>query len=68
MSSLNVSVMFLPQAHVQYLSSVIKNGKQRMRQKYGVQYILDNIRTYYRSTEHYLHVYICMSEKIHYFI
>ncbi|XP_029927816.1 neurobeachin-like protein 2 isoform X2 [Myripristis murdjan] len=34
-------------AHVQYLSSVIKNGKQRMRRKYGVQYILDTIRTYY---------------------
>ncbi|KAM4601359.1 neurobeachin-like protein 2 isoform 2-T2 [Polymixia lowei] len=33
--------------HVQYLSSVIKNGKQRMRRKYGVQYILDTIRTYY---------------------
>ncbi|CAL8247132.1 unnamed protein product [Lota lota] len=34
-------------AHVQYLSSVIKNGKQRMQRKYGVQYILDTIRTHY---------------------
>ncbi|XP_070767640.1 neurobeachin-like protein 2 [Enoplosus armatus] len=34
-------------AHVQYLSSVINKGKQRMRKKYGVQYILDTIRTYY---------------------
>ncbi|XP_056141782.1 neurobeachin-like protein 2 isoform X2 [Lampris incognitus] len=34
-------------AHVQYLSTVIKLGKQRMRRKYGVQYILDTIRTYY---------------------
>ncbi|XP_045552936.1 neurobeachin-like protein 2 isoform X4 [Salmo salar] len=33
--------------HVQYLSSVIKDGKQRMRKKYGVQYILDTIRTHY---------------------
>ncbi|KAJ8004840.1 hypothetical protein DPEC_G00140480 [Dallia pectoralis] len=33
--------------HVQYLSSVIRNGKQRMRRKYGVQYILDTIRTHY---------------------
>ncbi|XP_030227032.1 neurobeachin-like protein 2 isoform X1 [Gadus morhua] len=34
-------------AHVQYLSSVIKNGKQRMQRKYGVQYILDTVRTHY---------------------
>uniref|UniRef100_A0A8P4K618 Neurobeachin-like protein 2 n=1 Tax=Dicentrarchus labrax TaxID=13489 RepID=A0A8P4K618_DICLA len=34
-------------AHVQYLSSVINKGKQRMKRKYGVQYILDTIRTYY---------------------
>ncbi|XP_062322796.1 neurobeachin-like protein 2 isoform X4 [Osmerus eperlanus] len=33
--------------HVQYLSTVIKDGKQRMRRKYGVQYILDTIRTHY---------------------
>lgn len=34
-------------AHVQYLSSVIHKSKQRMKRKYGVQYILDTIRTYY---------------------
>ncbi|KAM8735227.1 neurobeachin-like protein 2 isoform 1-T1 [Acanthopagrus schlegelii] len=34
-------------AHVQYLSTVINKGKQRMKRKYGVQYILDTIRTYY---------------------
>uniref|UniRef100_A0A6Q2YDW2 Neurobeachin-like protein 2 n=1 Tax=Esox lucius TaxID=8010 RepID=A0A6Q2YDW2_ESOLU len=34
--------------HVQYLSSVIRDGKQRMRRKYGVQYILDTIRTHYK--------------------
>ncbi|XP_049440391.1 neurobeachin-like protein 2 isoform X2 [Epinephelus fuscoguttatus] len=34
-------------AHVQYLASVINKGKQRMKRKYGVQYILDTIRTYY---------------------
>ncbi|XP_045064507.1 neurobeachin-like protein 2 isoform X2 [Coregonus clupeaformis] len=33
--------------HVQYLSFVIKAGNQRMRKKYGVQYILDTIRTHY---------------------
>ncbi|XP_045082156.1 neurobeachin-like protein 2 isoform X2 [Coregonus clupeaformis] len=33
--------------HVQYLSFVIKDGNQRMRKKYGVQYILDTIRTHY---------------------
>ncbi|XP_073341280.1 neurobeachin-like protein 2 isoform X2 [Pagrus major] len=36
-------------AHVQYLSSVINKGKQRMKRKYGVQYILDTIRTYYSA-------------------
>ncbi|XP_055019301.1 neurobeachin-like protein 2 isoform X2 [Boleophthalmus pectinirostris] len=34
-------------AHVQYLSSVINKGKQRLKRKYGVQYILDTIRTHY---------------------
>ncbi|XP_034730693.1 neurobeachin-like protein 2 isoform X1 [Etheostoma cragini] len=34
-------------AHVQYLASVINKGKQRMKRKYGVQYVLDTIRTYY---------------------
>ncbi|KAM9310767.1 neurobeachin-like protein 2 isoform 2-T2 [Pholidichthys leucotaenia] len=34
-------------AHVQYLQSVINKNKQRMKRKYGVQYILDTIRTYY---------------------
>ncbi|XP_029359422.1 neurobeachin-like protein 2 isoform X2 [Echeneis naucrates] len=34
-------------AHVQYLSSVINKSKQRMKRKYGVQYILDTIRTFY---------------------
>ncbi|XP_074539600.1 neurobeachin-like protein 2 isoform X1 [Halichoeres trimaculatus] len=34
-------------AHVQYLSTVINKGKQRMKRKYGVQYILDTIRSYY---------------------
>uniref|UniRef100_A0A8C4XCF7 Neurobeachin-like protein 2 n=1 Tax=Erpetoichthys calabaricus TaxID=27687 RepID=A0A8C4XCF7_ERPCA len=33
--------------HIQNLSSVIKDHKQRIRRKYGVQYILDSIRTYY---------------------
>ncbi|KAH1176745.1 hypothetical protein KIL84_010447 [Mauremys mutica] len=33
--------------HIQYLSNTIKDHKQRIRKKYGVQYILDSIRTYY---------------------
>ncbi|XP_060726425.1 neurobeachin-like protein 2 isoform X5 [Tachysurus vachellii] len=33
--------------HVQYLSSILKEGKQRTRRKYGVQYILDSIRSHY---------------------
>ncbi|XP_035491031.2 neurobeachin-like protein 2 isoform X3 [Scophthalmus maximus] len=34
-------------AHVQYLATVINKGKHRMKRKYGVQYILDTIRTFY---------------------
>ncbi|XP_076009798.1 neurobeachin-like protein 2 isoform X2 [Genypterus blacodes] len=34
-------------AHIQYLTTVINKGKQRMRRKYGVQYVLDTVRTYY---------------------
>ncbi|XP_076122113.1 neurobeachin-like protein 2 isoform X1 [Alosa pseudoharengus] len=33
--------------HVQYLSTVLKESKPRTRRKYGVQYILDSIRTHY---------------------
>uniref|UniRef100_A0A672J5J7 Neurobeachin-like protein 2 n=1 Tax=Salarias fasciatus TaxID=181472 RepID=A0A672J5J7_SALFA len=36
-------------AHVQYLMSVINKNKQRLKRRYGVQYILDTIRTYYSS-------------------
>ncbi|KAJ8354366.1 hypothetical protein SKAU_G00219330 [Synaphobranchus kaupii] len=34
-------------SHIQNLSAVIKDSKQRTRKKYGVQYILDSIRTHY---------------------
>ncbi|RXN00425.1 Neurobeachin-like protein 2 [Acipenser ruthenus] len=33
--------------HIQYVSSIIKDNKQRIRRKYGVQYVLDSIRTHY---------------------
>ncbi|XP_059585234.1 neurobeachin-like protein 2 isoform X1 [Alligator mississippiensis] len=33
--------------HIQYLSSILKDHKQRIRKKYGVQYILDSIRMHY---------------------
>ncbi|XP_076826894.1 neurobeachin-like protein 2 isoform X2 [Brachyhypopomus gauderio] len=36
--------------HVRYLSSVLMESKQKTRRKYGVQYILDSIRSHY-STE-----------------
>ncbi|XP_037640849.1 neurobeachin-like protein 2 isoform X2 [Sebastes umbrosus] len=36
-------------AHMQYLGSVIHKGKQRLKRKYGVQYVLDTIRTYYSA-------------------
>ncbi|MFT7805427.1 neurobeachin-like protein 2 isoform X1 [Arapaima gigas] len=34
-------------SHVQQLSTVIAEGKQRTRRKYGVQYLLDSIRNHY---------------------
>ncbi|XP_062913330.1 neurobeachin-like protein 2 isoform X4 [Mobula hypostoma] len=33
--------------HIQYLSTITKDHKQRIRKKYGVQYVLDSIRTHY---------------------
>ncbi|NXA09748.1 NBEL2 protein, partial [Sapayoa aenigma] len=36
--------------HIQYLANVVKDHKQRIRKKYGVQYILDSIRTYYSTS------------------
>uniref|UniRef100_A0A671LZ86 Neurobeachin-like protein 2 n=1 Tax=Sinocyclocheilus anshuiensis TaxID=1608454 RepID=A0A671LZ86_9TELE len=33
--------------HVQYLATVINEGKLKTRKRYGVQYILDSIRTHY---------------------
>ncbi|NWI56296.1 NBEL2 protein, partial [Calyptomena viridis] len=40
----------LPAGHIQYLANVVKDHKQRIRKKYGVQYILDSIRTYYSTS------------------
>ncbi|XP_029444090.1 neurobeachin-like protein 2 isoform X2 [Rhinatrema bivittatum] len=33
--------------HIQYLSGIIKDHKQKIRKKYGVQYLLDSVRRYY---------------------
>ncbi|XP_030052735.1 neurobeachin-like protein 2 isoform X1 [Microcaecilia unicolor] len=33
--------------HIQYLSGILKDHKQKVRKKYGVQYLLDSIRKYY---------------------
>ncbi|XP_018427338.1 PREDICTED: LOW QUALITY PROTEIN: neurobeachin-like protein 2 [Nanorana parkeri] len=33
--------------HIQFLSSIMKDHKQRVRRKYGVQYILDSVRRHY---------------------
>uniref|UniRef100_A0A8C8SSA1 Neurobeachin-like protein 2 n=1 Tax=Pelusios castaneus TaxID=367368 RepID=A0A8C8SSA1_9SAUR len=38
-------------SHIQYLSNTIKEHKQKIRKKYGVQYILDSIRTYYGTNK-----------------
>uniref|UniRef100_A0A8C1KHC7 Neurobeachin-like protein 2 n=1 Tax=Cyprinus carpio TaxID=7962 RepID=A0A8C1KHC7_CYPCA len=37
--------------HVQYLTTVINEGKLKTRKRYGVQYILDSIRTHYRCKD-----------------
>ncbi|NWT01862.1 NBEL2 protein, partial [Mionectes macconnelli] len=40
----------LPAGHIQYLANVVKDHKQRIRKKYGVQFVLDSIRTYYGTS------------------
>ncbi|KAF1492546.1 Neurobeachin-like protein 2, partial [Eudyptula minor novaehollandiae] len=40
----------LPAGHIQYLANIVKDHKQRICKKYGVQYILDSIRTYYGTS------------------
>lgn len=40
-------LLVLLAGHIQYLSSILKDHKQRIRKKYGVQYILDSIRMHY---------------------
>ncbi|XP_012936084.1 neurobeachin-like protein 1 [Aplysia californica] len=37
--------------HIQYLSTIIKDDRKYFRKKYGVQFFLDVIRTYYSTTE-----------------
>lgn len=44
-------VFVLVVGHVQYLTTVINEGKLKTRKKYGVQYILDSIRTHYRCVQ-----------------
>lgn len=34
--------------HVQYMSSIVREHRQKLRKKYGVQFILDALRTHYR--------------------
>ncbi|EHA98667.1 Neurobeachin-like protein 2 [Heterocephalus glaber] len=33
--------------HIQYMSSIIREHRQKLRRKYGVQFILDSLRTHY---------------------
>nr|XP_020489803.1 neurobeachin-like protein 1 isoform X1 [Labrus bergylta] len=33
--------------HIQYMSTVIKDNRKQFRKKYGVQFLLDNVRLYY---------------------
>lgn len=34
--------------HIQYMSSIVREHRQKLRKKYGVQFILDALRTHYR--------------------
>lgn len=47
LTSLHSHSHLLPTGHIQYLGNVVKDHKQRIRKKYGVQYVLDSIRTFY---------------------
>ncbi|NXL54651.1 NBEL2 protein, partial [Podilymbus podiceps] len=49
-SSLHGYSHLLLVGHIQYLANVVKDHKQRIRKKYGVQYLLDSIRTYYGTS------------------
>ncbi|XP_069107826.1 neurobeachin-like protein 1 isoform X1 [Argopecten irradians] len=37
--------------HIQYLSTIIKDDRKYFRKKFGVQYILDVVRTYYSTCD-----------------
>lgn len=41
------SVFTVRIGHIQYLATVIKDNRKDFRKKYGVQYMLDVIKTYY---------------------
>ncbi|KAM6339007.1 LOW QUALITY PROTEIN: neurobeachin-like protein 2 [Podargus strigoides] len=45
-----IALRVLMLGHIQYLANVVKDHKQRIRKKYGVQYLLDSIRTYYGTS------------------
>lgn len=34
--------------HIQYVSSIVREHRQKLRKKYGVQFILDVLRVHYR--------------------
>lgn len=38
--------------HIQYMSSIVREHRQKLRRKYGVQFILDALRTHYRCGWH----------------
>ncbi|XP_077975013.1 neurobeachin-like protein 1 isoform X3 [Styela clava] len=42
--------------HIQYLATVIKDNRKAFRKKYGVQYMLDVIKTYYCSSDSQLSI------------
>ena len=45
------AVLFLVSEHIQYLHTIIKDDKTLFRKKYGVQFVLDVIRTFYRCED-----------------
>lgn len=36
------------EGHIQYMSTVVKDSRKQFRKKYGVQFLLDTTRLYYR--------------------
>lgn len=43
-----VIISLLHTGHIQYLSTIIKDDKKFFRKRFGVQFVLDTVRVFYR--------------------